>query len=81
MRGGVSYISKRYSKSNNKYLKSYDPKHIVNNLDANNIYGYAMSKFLSTGGLKWIDSKVFNSYLKELCKLHNDYLMAQVKLK
>ena len=26
MRGGVSYILKRYSNANNKYLKSYDPK-------------------------------------------------------
>ena len=26
MRGGVSYISNRYSKNNNRYLKSYDPK-------------------------------------------------------
>ena len=26
MRGGVSYIFKRYSKANNKYLKSHDPK-------------------------------------------------------
>ena len=55
MRGGVSYISNRYSKANNKYLKSYDPneesKHIVY-LDADNLYVYAMSKFLPTSGFK-----------------------------
>ena len=42
MRGGVSYIFKRYSKGNNKYLKSYDPKqeskHIIY-LDVINLYG------------------------------------------
>ena len=59
-RGRISYISNRYSKANNNYLKSYDPKqeskHIVY-LDANNLYGYAISKFLPTSGLKWIDPK------------------------
>ena len=25
-RGGIFYISNKYSKANNKYLKSYDPK-------------------------------------------------------
>ena len=39
-RGGIFYISNRYSKTNNKYLKSYDTreesKHIIY-LDVNNI--------------------------------------------
>ena len=38
-------------KANNKYLKSYDPKQKLKPiiyLDANNLYGYAMSKFVST---------------------------------
>ena len=39
---GISYISNRYSKVSNIYLKSYDPKqeskHIIF-LDANNLYG------------------------------------------
>ena len=63
MKGGVSYISYRYSKANNKYWKSYDPKqeskHVIY-LDANNLYGYAMSKFLPTSRFKWADPKEFD---------------------
>ena len=55
MSGVLSYISNRYSKANNRYLKSYDPKqdskHIIY-LDANNLYIYAMFNFLPTGGFK-----------------------------
>ena len=53
-RAGVSYASNRYGKTNKKYFKSDDPKqeqkHIIY-LDANNLYGYAMSKISSN---KWI---------------------------
>ena len=38
--GGMSYISNRYSKANNKYLKSDDPKQELKNityLEANNL--------------------------------------------
>ena len=63
MRGGVFYISNRYSKVNNKYLKSHDPKeeskHIIY-LDTNNLYGYAMFKFHPTSGFKLIDPKEFH---------------------
>ena len=59
-RGGISFVSNRYSKTNKKYLKSYGPKreskHIIY-LDANNLYGHAMSNFLRTSGFKWIDPK------------------------
>ena len=64
MRSGISYISKRYSKANSKYLKFYVPKqkskHVIY-LDTNNLYGYAMSTFLPTGRFKWIDPKEFDS--------------------
>ena len=63
MKGGVSYISNIYSKAKSKYLKFYNPKqeakHIIY-LDANNLYCYAMSKFLPTSGFKWIDLKEFD---------------------
>ena len=53
VRGGVSYISNRCNKTNSMYWKSYgskqESKHIIY-LKANNLYGYAMSKFLPTSG-------------------------------
>ena len=62
-RGGISCIFNRYSKVNNKYLKSYNPKqeskHIIY-LDANNLYGYAMWKLLPISRFKWIDPKQFH---------------------
>ena len=63
MRGGVSYSCNRYNKANNKPLKSYDPKQeskCIISLDANNLYGYGMSKLFPTHGFKWIDPKEFD---------------------
>ena len=34
-------------------------KRIIN-LDANNLYGFSMSKFLPTSGFKWIDPNEFD---------------------
>ena len=72
-RGGISYISNGYSKVNNKYLKSFDPKeelkHTIH-LDANNLCDYAMSEFLPTSEFKWIDPKEFdlNQYISNRSK-------------
>ena len=35
IRGGISYIAKRFSKANNKYMQSFD----ITYLDANNLFG------------------------------------------
>ena len=63
MGGRFSHISKRYSNGNNKCLNFYNSKqesqHIIY-LDTNNLYGYAMSKFLPMSGIKWIDAKKFD---------------------
>ena len=43
LKGGISYISKRFSEANIKYMKKYDPtkesKYIID-LYANNLYGW-----------------------------------------
>ena len=56
IRGGLSQISKRYAKANNKYMTTYDKlvmQEYILYLDANNLYGYAMSSYLPKGGFKW----------------------------
>ena len=51
LRGGISYISNRYRKAISKNLKSYEPKQESKQiiyLDASDLCGHAMSKFLLT---------------------------------
>ena len=54
LRGGISYIAKRYSKANNKDMNDYDlqkPSIFITYLDMNNLYGRAMSEYLPYGRL------------------------------
>ena len=60
IRGGVSYIANRYGNANNKYMKEYDekaPSKYIMYLDANNLYGWAMSQYLPTGNFNWMTDK------------------------
>ena len=57
LRGGISYIAKKYAKANNKYINDYDPKKsstFISYLDMNNLYGWAMSEYLPCGRFKWL---------------------------
>ena len=59
IRGGITQAVHKYASANNKYMgDSFDPKSessYLQYLDANNLYGWAMSQPLPTGGFKWID--------------------------
>ena len=55
LRGGISYIAKRYARANNKYVINYDPRKpsiYISNLDTSNLYGCAVSSYLLYGGFK-----------------------------
>ena len=93
IRGGIATISHRHAKANNEYMgiefdRTKDSKYI-SYLDANNLYGWAMSKQLPTSEFEWMndnkldDWKHFSSilefdleYPEQLHNLHNDYPLA-----
>ena len=61
LRGGISYITHRYARANNKYLSDYNPEiedSYLTYQDANNLYGWAMIQKLPTSNLKWINPEI-----------------------
>ena len=71
IRGGICQAIHRYAKAYNKYMKIYDkniePSYLTY-LDANNLYGWAMSQKLPVNGFEWVkllskfDERFIKSY-------------------
>ena len=95
IRGGISMISQRHGTANNTYMgEEYDPSQpskYITYMDANNLYGWAMSKFLPIGNFMWMKNlnkwrnrscilEVDLEYPKELHDLHNEYPVAPESL-
>ena len=58
LRGGISMVSHRHAIANNPQMQNYNPEQptsYLQYLDANNLYGWAMSQPMPTGGFRWVD--------------------------
>ena len=73
IRGGITQAVRKYASANNKYMgDKFNPNEdttYLQYLDANNLYGWAMSQPLPTRGFKWVD--VNPNEISELAT-HND---------
>ena len=67
IRGGNSNVFKRFARANNKFMKNFDEtqtsKFLVY-LDANNLYGWAMSQPLPVGDFAWMRREELQNWEK-----------------
>ena len=80
IRGEITQLVHRWAQANNPYMCSeYDPSHptrYLQYLDANNLYGWAMSQPLLTGGFHWAD--VNPDEIEELAKCNDQGYLLEV---
>ena len=73
IRGGICHAVHGYAKANNKYMKNCDQSKessYIQYLDANNLYGAAMSEKLPINGFKWVNdiSRINKKFVKSCDK-------------
>ena len=84
LRGGTSYIANRFSEANNKYMENFNenkPSKYIMYLDANNLYGWAMSQYLPTGNFRWLTKEqIKKTNLANYSEEHDEGLLLEVDL-
>ena len=88
IRGGICHAIHRYAKANNEYMKNYDKNEeslylIFQYLDANNLYGWAMSQKLPLNGFKWLEDTlgINEEFIKNYDENNNKGYILEVDVK
>ena len=75
IRGGICQSTYRYARANNKYMKN-DDKNIessyIEYLDANNLYGSAMSQKLPINDFKWVKQEELSNFNEDFIKNYDE---------
>ena len=75
IRGEICEATHRYAKANNEYMKNYDKNNessYIEYLDANNLYGWAMSQKLPVNGFKWVKQKKLSKFNEDFIKNYDE---------
>ena len=83
IRGGLSQISTRHAVANHKYLSNYDKTkedNYIIYLDANNLYGWAMSQYMPYANFKWSDKQFDYESIMQISKTADIGYMFEVDL-
>ena len=75
MRGGISYIAKRYCRANNEFVKGYDEdvqKSFITYWDVNNLYGAVMLENLPYDEFEWLSDDEIDSIDFNCVKAESD---------
>ena len=85
-RDGICHAIHTYAKANNKYMKNYN-KNIESSylmyLDANNLYGWAMSQRLPVNGFEWMEqlSEFDERFIKNYDENNDKWYILKVHVK
>ena len=75
IRGGICQAIHRHAKANNKYMKNYN-KDVISSylryLDADNLYGWAMSQKHPINGFNWVKKSRLSTFNERFIKNYSE---------